>query len=62
MEEEFLVEVLKDIVMNKQTLEKIEYLVEFLLIFDQHELAKLLYKEAFSFAKLTNKKIENLGQ
>jgi hypothetical protein len=34
MEEEFLVEVLRDIIFNKETLNKIEFLVEHLLLFD----------------------------
>jgi len=34
MEEEFLIEVLRDIVFNKETLIKIEFLVENLLLFN----------------------------
>ena len=53
MEEEFLVEVLRDIVFNKETLNKIEFLVENLLLFDHQQQAKQLYGDAFNFAKLT---------
>ncbi len=61
MEEEFLVEVLRDIVFNKETLNKIEFLVENLLLFDHQQQAKQLYGDAFTFAKLTNQKIKNVG-
>ena len=57
MEEQFLVEVLTDMFFTKEMLDKIEHLMQYLILFGFVEKAKALYKETFSYAKVTNKKV-----
>lgn len=62
MEEQFLVEVLSDMAFTPETYGKVEHLVEYLLLFGFYKEAQNLYKEAFNFCKVTNKKVQTLGQ